>query len=64
MVRASNKALPGLPVEGTGVIAARIEAALPFSLTSSQVDALVDIRADIAGPGPAGREGRCLLAPP
>jgi ATP-dependent DNA helicase RecG len=49
MVRASNKALPGLPVEGTGVIAARIEAALPFSLTSSQVDALVDIRADIAG---------------
>ncbi|WP_448151274.1 ATP-dependent DNA helicase RecG [Labrys miyagiensis] len=50
MVRANNKALPGLAIAGTGVIAARIEAALPFSLTASQVHALADIRADMTAP--------------
>ncbi|WP_448952353.1 ATP-dependent DNA helicase RecG [Labrys neptuniae] len=50
MVRAQNKALPGLAVAGTGVISGRIEAALPFALTASQVSALAEIRADMASP--------------
>lgn len=50
MVRAHNRAMPGLAVSGTGVISARIEAALPFKLTASQVAALADIRQDMANP--------------
>ena len=49
MVRAHNRALPGQAVTGTGEISARIEGALPFSLTESQITALVEIRADMAG---------------
>lgn len=35
---------------GTGAIASRIEAALPFALTEGQRSALVEIRADLAAP--------------
>ena len=35
---------------GTGVIASRIEAVLPFALTEGQRNALIEIRADLAAP--------------
>ncbi|MDQ0392937.1 ATP-dependent DNA helicase RecG [Labrys monachus] len=50
MIRARNRAMPGLAVAGTGAVSAKIEAALPFSLTASQAAALAEIRADIASP--------------
>ncbi|HSI39800.1 MAG TPA: ATP-dependent DNA helicase RecG [Xanthobacteraceae bacterium] len=50
LVRARAVRGTGRPSRGDGRIAARIEAALPFSLTGSQRTALADIRQDLAGP--------------
>jgi len=48
MVRARMKTISGRRNAGTGAVAARIVAALPFSLTGSQGRALAEIRADMA----------------
>ncbi|WP_439541751.1 ATP-dependent DNA helicase RecG [Hyphomicrobium sp.] len=50
MVRESFKAQRGRPVKGDGSLRAKIVAALPFSLTNSQVSALREIEADISAP--------------
>jgi len=50
VVRAKARARPGLPLPGTGDIAARIRSALPFTLTAAQETALTEIHADMAQP--------------
>ncbi|MEQ8825339.1 MAG: ATP-dependent DNA helicase RecG [Filomicrobium sp.] len=50
IVRAKLKAQSGRQIEGDGHIRSRIAEALPFSLTKSQVQALEEISADMAGP--------------
>jgi ATP-dependent DNA helicase RecG len=49
VVRGRMRVAPGRRSTGDGRIAARVIAALPFSLTASQARATVDIRADMAG---------------
>jgi ATP-dependent DNA helicase RecG len=48
MVRARMRALKGRSSASEGLLATTIEAALPFTLTQSQVKAIAEIRADIA----------------
>ncbi|MDE2579773.1 MAG: ATP-dependent DNA helicase RecG [Hyphomicrobiales bacterium] len=48
LVRARMRHVKGLSARGDGRIAAKIEAALPWSLTNAQRAALKDIRADMA----------------
>ena len=48
MMRAHMRRLGGRASAGDGRISAKIAAALPFSLTSSQVRAVAEIRADLA----------------
>ncbi len=48
LLRARTVKQAGRPSIGDGALARRIEAALPFSLTGSQVEALKAIRADLA----------------
>ena len=50
IVRESFKAQRGRPVKGDGRLRARIVAALPFALTSSQKTALAEIEADMGQP--------------
>jgi ATP-dependent DNA helicase RecG len=50
MVRARMRNLTGRSNAGDGRIAAKIEAALPFRLTTAQVKSLGEIRADLASP--------------
>ena len=50
LVRARTVHLAGRPSVGDGRLSRRIEEALPFALTSSQVEALKAIRSDIASP--------------
>ena len=50
LVRQSAKSQRGRSITGDGRIRARITAALPFALTGSQVSALAEIEADMAGP--------------
>jgi ATP-dependent DNA helicase RecG len=50
MVRARMRNLAGRSSAGDGRLAARIEAALPFTLTAAQAKALAEIRADLAAP--------------
>ena len=49
-VRSRLRRGDGRPTKGTGVIAERIEAALPFTLTQGQSAALGEIRADLEAP--------------
>ncbi len=49
-VRGRLRASDGRRSVGTGTISARLEAALPFRLTSGQTQALAEIRADLAAP--------------
>jgi ATP-dependent DNA helicase RecG len=48
LVRARTRKLAGRPLEGDGMLAARIRKALPYSLTPSQERAVADIFADLA----------------
>jgi ATP-dependent DNA helicase RecG len=48
LMRARAKKLGGRPSVGTGQMSDRILAALPFSLTSAQIEALAEVRADLA----------------
>jgi ATP-dependent DNA helicase RecG len=48
MMRSHMRRLGGRASAGDGRIAAKVEAALPFSLTRSQLQALAEIRADLA----------------
>lgn len=50
LVRQNVRAQRGRPVQGDGSVRKRIAAALPFKLTNSQVQALKEIAADLAGP--------------
>ncbi len=50
LVRAKARARPGIPLPGGGDVGARIEAALPFSLTGAQRRAVAEIHADMAQP--------------
>ncbi len=50
LVRASQKRLAGRPSRGDGRLAKQITAALPYSLTPSQVRAAEEINADLAKP--------------
>ena len=50
LLRNRAKVDDGRPHVGDGRIVARIEAALPFTLTGGQTKALADIRADMASP--------------
>jgi ATP-dependent DNA helicase RecG len=50
MVRARMRALAGRSNVSDGRLAAKIEAALPFSLTGTQARSLDEIRADLAAP--------------
>ena len=50
MIRATLKAQAGRRIEGDGNIREKIRHALPFALTNSQVGALEEIDADMAGP--------------
>jgi ATP-dependent DNA helicase RecG len=50
LVRASQKRLSGRPSHGDGRLAKKITAALPYSLTPSQVRAVSEINADLAKP--------------
>ena len=49
LLRRQQKKSAGRATEGDGVIRARIEAALPFTLTDGQRQALIDIHDDMAG---------------
>jgi ATP-dependent DNA helicase RecG len=49
LVRARLRKLPGVPVHPTGELSDLVTAALPFSLTSSQQQAVRDILEDMAG---------------
>ena len=48
LVRASMRRLPGRPLKGDGTLTAKVEAALPFSLTGSQRQAVAEIAGDMA----------------
>ncbi|WP_011581042.1 MULTISPECIES: ATP-dependent DNA helicase RecG [Chelativorans] len=48
LVRARTRKLAGRPLNGDGMLAARIKHALPYSLTPSQERAVADIFADLA----------------
>ena len=48
MVRASMRRLPGRALSGDGSLTAKVEAALPFSLTGSQRLAMAEIAGDMA----------------
>jgi ATP-dependent DNA helicase RecG len=48
LVRRSLRRVPGREIRATGRLSARLEAALPFTLTGAQVAALAEIRADMA----------------
>ncbi|WP_159585789.1 ATP-dependent DNA helicase RecG [Chelativorans xinjiangense] len=48
LVRARTHKLAGRPLTGDGAITARIKAALPYTLTPSQEQAVADIHADLA----------------
>ena len=48
LVRARHRRLPGRSVRGDGRLVARVRAALPFTLTGSQEQALAEITADLA----------------
>jgi len=50
VVRAKARAKPGMALPGTGDLAARVRAALPFTLTGAQESALAEIHADMAQP--------------
>lgn len=50
LVRQNVRAQRGRPVSGDGSVRRRIATALPFKLTNSQVQALKEIAADLAGP--------------
>ncbi len=50
LVRLNMRRLPGRPVVGDGHLRAKVDAALPFTLTTSQVTALSEITADMAAP--------------
>jgi ATP-dependent DNA helicase RecG len=50
LVRARTRRLAGRPLTGDGAIEAKIRAALPYSLTGSQEQALAEIHADLAEP--------------
>lgn len=50
LVRARMRTVTGLPMKGTGRLTGAIRAALPFSLTKSQEQALLEIGADMASP--------------
>lgn len=50
LVRARLRRSAGRPLAGDGAIEARIRAALPYSLTRSQEQALAEIHADLASP--------------
>ncbi len=50
LVRQNVRAQRGRPVQGDGSVRRRLAAALPFKLTNSQVQALKEIAADLAGP--------------
>ena len=50
LVRAHMHQQSGRAHGGTGLLSQKIEAALPFTLTNAQMQALVDIRADLAQP--------------
>src|SRR3984885_5683443 len=47
LVRARMRAIPGRSHQAEGALARRLEAALPFSLTRAQRQAVDDIRADL-----------------
>ncbi|MEB2843433.1 ATP-dependent DNA helicase RecG [Endobacterium cereale] len=49
LVRQKIRKVPGVPIRVKGDVAARIVAALPFSLTASQKSAVEDILKDMAG---------------
>lgn len=63
IVRQSTTGARGIARTFTGEITARVEAALPFSLTAGQGAAIGDIRNDLASPRPhvAAAAGRCQL---
>jgi ATP-dependent DNA helicase RecG len=50
LVRAHQRTLPGRGSSGEGVLRAKVVAALPYSLTPSQTQAVTDIVADLAQP--------------
>jgi ATP-dependent DNA helicase RecG len=50
MIRAKMKRASGRPTVGTGIIEAKLRAALPFALTQGQEHSLKDIGADLASP--------------
>ncbi len=50
LVRARMRTIAGLPMRGTGIIKSAILKALPFKLTKSQEQALIEIGADMASP--------------
>ena len=50
LVRRQMRRLPGRPIQGDGALRTRLEAALPFTLTASQVRAAAEIVQDMAGP--------------
>ncbi|NDA48592.1 MAG: ATP-dependent DNA helicase RecG, partial [Alphaproteobacteria bacterium] len=50
LVRAHMHQQSGRAHSGTGLLSQKIEASLPFTLTHAQMQALVDIRADLAQP--------------
>jgi ATP-dependent DNA helicase RecG len=50
LVRRASKAVAGRSVVGDGRVRARVLAALPFSLTKSQVSSLAEIEKDMASP--------------
>jgi ATP-dependent DNA helicase RecG len=50
IIRARQRKLPGRPVTGDGRFTGPVRAALPFSLTRSQEDALREILSDMASP--------------
>jgi ATP-dependent DNA helicase RecG len=50
LVRSRTRRLSGRPLTGDGALEAKIRAALPYSLTRSQEEALAEIHADLARP--------------
>jgi len=47
MVRSQNRALPGRRLKGDGKLQAKVKAALPYTLTGSQIQAMAEIAADM-----------------
>ncbi len=52
LIRARLRRLGGRSTVGTGILQARARAALPFTLTRSQEQALGEVQADMAAPAP------------